>query len=376
MTLLQTQNNSFVVTFDEWMDRALYDPKMGYYTKPERQMDAAGDFITAPEISFLFGACLAHHCLPVLKNSQQPCILELGAGSGKLAIDILKELEKLNQLPEKYLILERSGSLRKLQQENLQKELPKFFEKISWLDNLPENEVNFFEGVIISNEVCDALPVKIFKKKQGEILECCVEYQLENEQWVNPVWVDQPATEILKTAVLSLESELGEFAEDYQSEICLILKPWVKALSGVLNKGMIVMLDYGYSRADYYSTHRSLGTLLCYYQHKAYADPLVRVGQQDMTAHVDFTRLAEVGIEAGLDLLGYTTQMMFLADLGIQELSLQIQDLLERRNALMKLMHPDLMGEMFKAMSFGKGLGPEVLDNLKGFSLRDLQGEL
>ncbi len=356
------------------MESALYDPQHGYYFRPEMTLGSQGDFITAPEVSFLFGASIAHSILGVLKACQNPCVLELGAGSGKLAIDLLRELKYQDCLPEKYFILERSGSLKKLQQENLKKALPDFYEKIIWLDRLPEdknNENNFFEGVILSNEVCDALPVKIFKKKENKIFELCVEFLSDIDGFCRGESCIRPASEDLKQAVLNLESELGEFPENYQSEICLILKPWIKSLSQVLKKGMILTIDYGYPRSEYYSALRSTGTLLCYYQHKAYEDPFVRIGQQDITAHVDFTNLAEAGIEAGLDLWGYCSQMMFLADAGIENLSQKISDVLIRRNALTQLMHPSLMGEQFKVMALGKKINPEELENFQGFRLQD-----
>ena len=351
------------------MESALYDPEAGYYFRPEIALGAQGDFITAPEISFLFGASLANSIKSVFEffeASENPSILELGAGSGKLAIDILKNLEKLESLPDQYFILERSGALRKIQQENFEKNLSQnLLAKIIWLEELPKE--NNLIGVILSNEVCDALSVKLFKKNKNfknKISELYV--NLEKNP---PEFIEQEPSENLLEAVQHLELELGEFPDGYQSEICLFLKPWIFSLGNILNKGVMIMIDYGYSRSEYYLPQRSSGTLLCYYQHKAYGNPLIRIGEQDITAHVDFTRLAEAGLEAGLDLLGYCPQMMFLADCGIEQIVSEEENLLNRRNALTQLMHPDLMGEKFKVMGFGKNI--ENIESMRGFGLWD-----
>lgn len=366
------------------MDLALYNPdpeSPGYYLNPKISIGSQGDFITAPELSDLFGFALAESIYPVLKQCDNPCILELGAGSGKLAADILSRLKDLNLLPNNYFILERSGVFKKIQYEYLNKQHPDFIKNIIWLDNL-ENIKNIknskFNGVILGNEVCDALCVKLFKKIDKKNFELFVGPEInhlenlkQNLKQNLKFYPETPDPELLKI-IQEIESRQGVFPDGYQSEICLVLKPWLSYLNQFLNQGIFLFIDYGYAEKDYYSAHRSTGTLLSYQEHKAYDNPLVNIGQRDITAHVNFSWLAEIGVNhLGLDLLGYNTQMMFLAACHIDQLRIIYQtDNLKNIKNLNTLMHPDLMGEVFKVMVLGKHI-PE--ESMTGFEFQDLR---
>jgi len=373
-----------IIPFDLFMDLALYHPdpeSPGYYLNPKINIGPQGDFITSPEISDLFGLSIAESVSSIFKqldnqNNHSKNILELGAGSGKLAIDILRRLKDLDNLPDHYFILERSGVLKNLQYHNIKKAHPELIHQIIWLDNLEFGHSSPpLHGVILANEVCDALAVKLFKKINSQIFELGVDLNLS----LTPI---APDPELLKN-IENIESRLGPFENNYQSECCLVLKPWLSYLNNFLDQGCILLIDYGYTEQDYYTPSRSTGTLLCYEQHKAYDNPFINIGQRDITAHVNFSQIAEIGVDLGLDLLGYCTQMMFLASCKID----QLEKIYPEKNtqALKMLMHPDLMGEQFKIIGLGKNLGKNLdknmdkntqEENLTGFNFQDCRHRL
>lgn len=289
--------------FDHFMELALYAPRLGYYSAGLRKFGEQGDFITAPEASNLFARCIARQCLQVLREIGGGDLLEFGAGSGVLAADLLQELDALGSLPERYLIVELSAELKARQRALLQQRLPQLLHRITWLDGFPEHD---FQGVVIANEVLDAMPVHRFRVDQCQILE---QYVKLNHGRLCTAW-EEPSDE-LRGAVERLAERLGGLAYDYESEINLRAVPWLQELATRLSRGLILLIDYGYNRAEFFHPQRDRGTLMCHYRHRAHMDPLFHPGVQDITAQVEFTSLAEAALEAGLVVSGYTTQAFF-----------------------------------------------------------------
>ncbi|HEY1772889.1 MAG TPA: SAM-dependent methyltransferase [Gammaproteobacteria bacterium] len=350
-----------VIPFSRYMELVLYAPGLGYYSAGARKFGAAGDFITAPELSPLFSRCLARQCAEVLAVLPQGSILELGAGSGVMAADILLELQALDRLPAEYLILEVSAELKERQRQTLNTKATALASRVRWLDALPAD----FSGVIVGNEVLDALPVERFLKRPGGFDEYCV--RAEGEGFT---WSTRPAGEQLAPTLTAFETTLPEpLNPGYVSELNLGAMPLVTSLATMLKQGALLLMDYGYPRAAYYHHERSMGTLMCHYRQRAHHDPFLYPGLQDITAHVDFTAVAEAGTSSGLDLAGYTTQAHFLMALGVAGLA--GADM--RAAQQVKLLTlPEEMGERFKAIGFSKGVDV----SLSGFALRDLSRQL
>lgn len=354
------------IGFDEYMQMALYEPGLGYYSGGAARFGAGGDFITAPLLSPLFSRTLARQCADCLAALEQPVVLELGAGTGEMAADVLAELAALEQLPQQYLILELSAALRAQQRETLQRKVPQLLERVAWLDRLPPQPI---EGVLLANEVLDALPVQRFKLQAGAVLELAV-----GQEGGRFAWVERPAAVELQQAVARIQADLGATLPDgYVSEYCPQLQPWLASLAEVLQRGVMLFIDYGYPRAEYYHPQRHMGTLVCHYRHRAHDDPLILPGLQDLTAFVDFSAVADAGLAAHLELLGFAPQGQFLLGAGLLEL---VQTALvepgSRESLLLAqqvktLTLPGEMGERFKVMALGRDFdGP-----LRGFSLAD-----
>ena len=356
--------------FDRYMELALYAPGLGYYTAGSRKFGKEGDFVTAPEVSPLFARCLARQCLPILQQLGGGEILEFGAGSGILAADLLTELEQLDALPERYLILELSPDLRQRQRETLEARSPALYARVVWLDRLPETA---FRGVVLANEVLDAMPVERFRVDGDEVMEQmvgCQEGQLVS-RWQSPV------SSGLEAVVGQLGSHLDFDLDDYESELCLRTAPWLNALGELLSAGVVLLIDYGYSRAEYYHPQRERGTLMCYYRHHSHPDPLFLPGLQDITAHVDFTAVAEAAVAAGFSLAGYTTQTYFLLGNGLDQLvsasdPTDVATHMVLVQGVKTLTLPSEMGERFKVLGLTRGLDAE----LAGFAMRDLRDRL
>ena len=350
------------VPFSRFMELALYAPGLGYYSAGARKFGAAGDFVTAPEISPLFSHCLGRQSAEVLQALEGGDVLELGAGSGAMAAHLLQEMRRLEREPKRYLILEVSADLRQRQRETIKARAPEFLPRMQWLDKLPES----FTGVMLGNEVLDALPVVRFRKQRFGFREFAVAAEGEGFRWE----LVEPSPDLDDT-LATLESELpGPFAEGYVSEYCPTLVPLITSLAASLTRGAMLFLDYGYTRAAYYHPERSTGTLMCHYRQRAHGDPFLYVGLQDITAHVDFSAVAEAGREAGLELAGYSTQAHFLLALGIGEAAINVGGAAVQQ--VKRLTLPEEMGELFKAIGFIKGIDIE----LGGFSLRDLSHTL
>lgn len=353
------------ISFARYMELALYAPGLGYYSAGARKFGAGGDFVTAPEISPLFGRCVARQCRQVLQHLGAGDILEIGAGTGALAADLLGELEAVGRLPGAYLILEVSADLRERQRMLLQERLPHLLSRVHWLDRLPEAG---FQGLIVGNEVLDAMPIQRFRWTGQGVRELRVSWQDGHF-----AWREEPAEPRLAEAVTVIRREVGEgWPEGYASEVNPGLAPWIREIGARLARGLILLIDYGYPRHEYYHPQRATGTLMCHYRHRAHPDPLILAGLQDITAFVDFTAVAEAGVAAGLDVMGYTTQAHFLLGCGLDELLAgsdpeDPRSYLELTRQAKALTLPGEMGERFKAIALARGV--EV--PLVGFALQD-----
>src|SRR5574340_992752 len=341
------------ISFARYMELALYAPGLGYYTAGAHKFGAAGDFITAPELSPLFGRTLARQAAEIMGFSA-PHILELGAGSGKLAADMLAELENTANVPDSYAILEVSADLRARQQDTLRERLPHLMDRVDWLDELPDN----FSCAIIANEVLDALPVHLVHWRDSAVSERGVAVGENGFVWQERTIGDAALLHAAQQA-RPWPVEAAGVPDDYVSEICLAACGLVNSLANRLQRGAMLFIDYGFGAREYYHPQRSSGTLMCHYRHHAHGDPFFLPGLQDITAHVNFTGIAECGIDAGLDLLGYTSQAFFLINCGIAELLREtppgnLRDYLPLSSQLQKLTSPAEMGELFKVMALGR----------------------
>ena len=366
------------IGFERFMELALYAPGMGYYSGGSRKFGAAGDFVTAPELTPVFSQTLASqvaqcHAMGLTQ------IIEVGAGSGRLAADLLLELEQRHALPERYSILDLSGELRARQRETIAHRAPHLLDRVGWLDSLPAH----FSGMVIANELLDAMPVHLVNWQEGELTNphstdihergvAC-----HNGQFA---WEDRPATGHLLDRARQLAAEQA-IPPGYLSEICLAAPAWVAAWADILDRGVILLIDYGFPRHEYYHPQRTAGTLMCHYRHHAHGEPFYLPGLQDITAHVDFTAIVEAGCGKGanapLDFLGYTTQSTFLFNCGLTEVlartpAADAARYLPLANAVQKLVSPAEMGELFKVIALGKG----ITDPLIGFRQGDRSATL
>jgi SAM-dependent MidA family methyltransferase len=340
------------ISFAEYMQHALYAPGLGYYAAGATKFGEAGDFITAPEVSPVFGRIVARQCAEVLAQIDGGEILEYGAGSGKLAVDILGCLAELDALPSAYRILEVSADLRERQEEHLRRHTPDLAHLVTWLSAPPDS----VRGVVVANEVLDALPVERFVQREKGVKQLRVKAGGHGFELA-----EAPAPRHLATAVDMIEQEIGEHLPDgYVSEVCIALPDWIAQVSASLQEGVVFLFDYGVSRREYYARERSDGWLRCHYRHHAHNNPLILPGIQDLTAWVDFTRVAGAALEAGFDVAGFSAQAQFLvaggldAEMqGFEKLSLEGQ--LELSRQIKTLTLPGEMGEHFKCMALRKG---------------------
>lgn len=356
------------ISFADYMSEALYHPTLGYYNNTAFSLGKQGDFTTAPEISPLFAQCLAQQVHDIQTHLAGAPILELGAGTGKLAGDLLTYLAMLDSLPDHYYIYEISPALRKKQRAYLQQTFPQFLDRIHWLDALPTH----FTGVIIANEVLDAIPFDCFRVAENAIFERRVAYENHQFEWK----LVKAREELLKLA--EARRERYHLSEGYESEIHLKQAEYVRSLASLLQKGVILLADYGYGQAEYYHPERRQGTLTCFYQHRHHANPLILPGLQDITAHVDFTHVIETAHDAGCELGGYTTQAAFLFATGLMtsaeslEQTLTESQAFDLHQAIKLLTLPTEMGERIKFMALCK----QFDQPLRGFSLQDRRREL
>ncbi len=381
------QQSGGAISFEEYMEQVLYAPGLGYYSAGCTKIGEQGDFITAPEISSLFSRCIARAISPVLHQLSDAKLLEAGAGSGKMAADILNELALINIDVKEYCILERSAELKERQQQTIQQIAPKQFDKVKWLDTLPE----FFSGVIVANELLDAMPVQLFRKKNHSVFERHVAFEEGKFIWQDDTSANSRLTERISKIEKNCNSELPE---NYHSDVNFAAEDWLASINAILKKGYILLLDYGYSEKEYYHEQRSQGTLSCFYQHSRHDDPFLYPGLQDITAHIDFSNLTDTVLKssqntgaatrAGLQLNGYTTQAQFLMASGLMELMQEFvdnnkQDIKQQliiSQQVKKLTMPYEMGETVKVIGFEKGLSIDSNFELPCFSMRDLRYQL
>lgn len=355
------------LSFERYMELALYAPGLGYYSAGARKLGAAGDFITAPELSPLFGHTLANQVREVfahdLRDHGLQQILEVGAGSGALAASMLEELEQLDALPTRYLILELSADLRERSRDTLAARVPHLLERVAWLNQMPPS----FSGVVIGNEVLDAMPVCLVQQLQTGLEEIGVEFADDGLRFA-----PRPAGERLQLAASLLSLPVG-----YRTELGLVSQAFMRSLGGCLEKGVAIFIDYGFASIEYYHPQRQEGTLMCHYRHHAHADPFFLPGLQDITAHVDFSAIAAAATEGGLDLEGFATQAQFLINCGITEILSRVPAddalrYLPMTNQANRLLSPAEMGDLFKVIAFSKGLEQPLSGFAKGNRLHTL----
>ncbi|BCB25313.1 SAM-dependent methyltransferase [Sulfurimicrobium lacus] len=341
------------ISFARFMEIALYAPGLGYYSAGLDKFGAGGDFVTAPEMSALFGQAVAAQAAQVLRLTGGD-VLEIGAGSGKLALDLMLELERLDALPQHYRILELSADLRQRQQARIERNAPHLLPRFAWLDTMPQR----FSGLVLGNEVLDAMPAHLVTWRAGQVFERGV--SIADGRFA---WSERPLTEgeLLRQAQALPPAGFVSGESAYTSEINLAAQGFVRSLGQMLEQGMILMLDYGFGASEYYHPQRGGGTLMCHYRHQTHDDPFFLPGLQDLTAHVDFSAMAQAATESGLTLSGYASQANFLINCGLTELLARTSPedpaaYLPLVAQVQKLMSPAEMGEFFKAIALSKGM--------------------
>jgi SAM-dependent MidA family methyltransferase len=345
------------ISFARYMELALYAPGLGYYSAGSRKLGKAGDFVTAPEISPLYGQTFARQLNQILESGLNE-VLEVGAGSGALAATLLEELERSGHLPRNYLILELSADLRERSRDTLAARVPHLLERVAWLNRLPPA----FSGVVLGNEVLDAMPVTVVRVESGRIEEGGVGVRNDRLDWSWRIASGEP---LAAARALNLP-------EGFRTEIQLTALGFVRTLAPVLEKGVALFVDYGFPAREYYHAQRKDGTLMCHYRHHAHSDPFFAPGLQDITCHVDFSAIARAARESGMDLLGYTSQAQFLVNCGITEVISRTPaedgaKFLPLANQANRLMSAAEMGELFKVIALGRGISAPLV----GFSEGD-----
>jgi len=366
----ELSNNNGIISFARFMELALYEPGLGYYMAGGRKIGEDGDFITAPELTSVFSHCLAMQCEQILNTLDSGNILELGPGKGTMACDILQKLERLGNMPHHYFMLETSAELRERQEQLVKQRIPHLRDKVCWLDTLADEK---FHGIILANEVLDALPFHRISINKDSVNELCV--GIDQDQMV---WLKRPPLEELKKHIdnilISLEYALPE---GYISEINCRIAPLINSLADFLKRGVMLFIDYGYVRREYYHPQRVGGTMLCHSRHLASDDPFMFPGIQDITASVDFTLLADSAKRAGLKLGGYSTQAHFLMGCGLAQIMNENPPMSDMYNVdlsqkVKMLTMPGEMGEIFKVMALTKDLDI----SLRGFKIKDFRSQL
>ena len=345
------------LSFERFMELALYAPGLGYYSAGSAKLGQAGDFVTAPELSPLFSRCLSRQVAQVVDAGVSD-VLELGAGSGALAAGLLRALAALDRVPDRYCILDVSADLKARQKERLAAQVPELLDRVEWLDVLPGS----LRATVIANEVLDAIPVHIVRTREGVVDELGI--AIENGNLTRRY---RPAEGELLRAAQALQLP----ADDYETEVSLAAPALVRSLARALERGVLLFIDYGFPAREFYHPQRARGTLMCHYRHHAHTDPFVLVGLQDITAHVDFTAIASAGVAGGLQVLGYTTQAQFLVNLGITEFlgetpADDIRTYAPLAAQAQKLLMPSEMGELFKVLALGRGISEPLVGFARG----------
>ena len=359
------------ISFRQFMEMALYQPSFGYYVAGQRKLGQEGDFITAPEISPLFSQCLAEQCAQLLNTAEDiNNILEFGAGSGIMASHVLLHLEFIQCLPQHYYILDLSPDLISKQKETIKKLAPHLLNKVTWISDLAS--LIDFKGIILANEVLDAMPVELFSITRQEVMQQRV--HIKNDQFQ---LIAQPASATLHSEVNHRINISTHIKDTYLSELNPNINSWLAQLSTVLHKGVILLIDYGYTRNEYYHADRHTGTLICHYQHKIHNDPLWYPGLQDITANVDFTHVAEAANDAGLTVSGFTHQASFLINCKLEQhftkaLNKNPDQSYQLAQQVRTLSLPAEMGDRFKVIALTKQFDNPLL----GFKTLDIKHKL
>ena len=351
------------LSFARYMEMALYEPGLGYYSNPGQVFGAAGDFVTAPELTPLFGATLARQVSPWLKDpalaGSGQVVLEVGGGSGMLAAQLLNALDNVGHHEVRYLILELSAERREHQRQTLKSLAPGLMDRVGWLETFPES----FAGVVLANELLDAMPVQLFEWQA----DAEADLQEMGVAWVDGqfAWAPRPADAVLTETVTALRNRLGpegaQWHSPYRSEVCPAQQAWMRTLADCMTAGVVMLLDYGFAAPEYYHPQRNQGTLMCHYRHRSHADPFLWPGLSDITAHVDFTALARAATAEGFSLVGYTSMAAFLLNAGLLD---ELADLprepesfwFAQAQAVQQLISEAEMGELFKVIAFEKNL--------------------
>jgi SAM-dependent MidA family methyltransferase len=356
------------LSFERFMELVLYAPGLGYYSAGSRKLGRDGDFVTAPEMSELFGRCVAAQCAPVLRATGGE-ILELGAGTGSLAAAILAALDVQGVLPERYAILEVSADLAARQRARLDALPTHLRARVEWCERLPQAPLR---GVILANEVADALPVRRFRLRGGAVHDLGVARASGDALQAAEA---APDAALAQVCAAMFGAPARSLPDGYTSEVNLRVGPWIATLGECLERGIMLLADYGLPRAHYYHAQRVAGTLRCHFRQRAHDDPFVNLGMQDISAWVDFTRVAEAASLAGLEVSGFATQAAFLLALGIERAVAAAADAPSRvrlAGEARRLVMPEEMGEAFKVMALTRGYEAP----LGGFSLQDLRRQL
>lgn len=336
------------IDFSRFMELALYAPGLGYYSAGAAKFGASGDFVTAPELGFVFARCLARALAPILRETGGE-VLELGPGSGALAVDLLLELERLHVLPARYRLLERSADLRERQRTRVVRHCPHLQHLVEWLDAPPDRP---WRGALVANEVVDALPVRLFALRSDGLYARAVAVDGHGRLAWREVGADAALQRDVTTA---LGPAVATLPRPYCSEVRPLLQPWLAEVGRSLERGGAWFIDYGYANADYYAARRFNGTLRCHYRHRAHDDALFWPGLQDITAWVDFDALTAAGVAQGFHAPPVVTQAQFLIANGLDEVfaagyAAAADEVARYRLAqeVKRLMQPDEMGESFR----------------------------
>jgi SAM-dependent MidA family methyltransferase len=353
--------------FDEFMALALYSPGLGYYSGPARKFGVHGDFVTAPEISPMFGACLAQQIAAWMEAAEITHLVEFGAGTGQLATQILNELGRLGITPSRYSIIELSANLRSQQKGTLEALSPQCAHLVDWLDHIPGR----LQAIVFSNELLDAMPVRLFAW-DGEVLferGVCFDEKTQSLAWADQLAGQDFKKSVQESLITAGVESLADLPAPYISEIHEQGQAWIRTVSKQLETGCVLTLDYGFPAREYFHVQRDRGTLACHYRHRVGFDPFINLGEQDITAHVDFTSMHRSATDTGMTLAGFCSQARFLMNTGILDrLGQQPKDrtlaYASQAHAVGKLLSEAEMGELFKAIAWVKSTDSNLKNRL------------
>ena len=345
------------ILFSEFMDISLYHPDYGYYTKKPNIFGDKGDFITSPITSHMFGECISYEFINILKTQEKSSILELGGGDGSLAISIFNFLKENNSLPDKYIILEISQNLVNKQQQRIKSELPEAYELFKWVTDLEGIKIN---GLIIANEFFDALPTERFRIKNSKLETLYIEL---NNKSLNYRW-DEASNDFTNELLKAKNNYNINFSDGYVSELNLNNAKWIKLIDQCIQSGVLFIIDYGYPSQEYFLQDRSDGTLVCIHQHKSNFNPLLNIGDQDISSFVNFSHLKNLSLDTGSTVSGFLSQSAFLINLNILDLyhskDYSGDEALIESNKLKNILLPNTMGELFKVLVMQKNIDLEL----------------